>query len=290
MAGMSMRDIKRKIKSLKGTQRITAAMKAVSAAKLKRAEAELKKVRNFARILREITLDLASFPETESVFLKKDNKPTKKVLICIFGSDKGLCGAFNSNLIKTARKKINQLREKNVEVELLTVGNKVTNYFEKYTNIKLRYKWTDIFRRVGEDLAKEIYSTIIKAYLEDGFDEIHIVFNKFINPLRQDVIYDEFLPIKSSQEKQDENIIGMEVVPNYEILDNLVKDYTFAWVLNVLWESTTSEHAARMTAMDNATNNIKDLIKKLTISYNKARQAAITKELIEITNAIEAMK
>jgi len=290
MAGMSMRDIKRKIKSLKGTQRITAAMKAVSAAKLKKAEAELKKIRNFARILREITLDLASFPEAESVFLKKDNKPTKQVLICIFGSDKGLCGAFNSNLIKTARNKINQLKEKNIEVELLTVGNKVTNYFEKYTNIKVKYKWTDVFRKVGEDLAKEIYSAIINAYLEEGFDEIHIVFNKFINPLRQDVIYDEFLPIKSPQEKQDEDVVGMEVVPSYEILDNLVKDYTFAWVLNVLWESATSEHAARMTAMDNATNNIKDLIKKLTISYNKARQAAITKELIEITNAIEAMK
>ena len=160
-------------------------------------------------------------------FLKKDNKVTKKVLICIFGSDKGLCGAFNSNLIKITKKKIDELKEKNIEVELLTVGNKVTTYFEKYTNIKVRYKWTDIFRRVGEDLAKEIYSTIINAYLEEGFDEIHIVFNKFINPLKQDVIYDEFLPIKSYQkEEKDKTVTGIEVVPNYEILDNLVKDYT----------------------------------------------------------------
>ncbi len=289
MAGMSMRDIKRKIKSLKGTQRITAAMKAVSAAKLKRAEAELKKIRNFARILREITLDLADVPNANSVFLRKENHNPKKILICVFGSDKGLCGAFNANLIKTTRKKVAEYREKGIEVELLTVGNKVTTFFEKYTDIPVRYKWVDVFRRLGEDLAKEIYNAIIDAYLLEGFDEVHIVFNKFINPLRQDVIYDEFLPIKPVKNEKDENKV-LDVIPDVDILDQLVQDYTYGWVLNVLWESATSEHAARMTAMDNATKNIQDLIKKLTISYNKARQAAITKELIEITNAIEAMK
>ncbi len=283
-----MREIKAKIKSLKGTKRITAAMKAVSAAKLRKAQDELFNVRPYADVMKGITegLYLRENPAIHSIFKVR---PVKRIELVVISSDKGLCGAFNANIIRNVNRFARQKIEEGVEVSLTTVGNKATHFFTKYSDLNVRKSIKDIFRRIGLPLAQEIAYDLYLGYTSEYFDEVYLVYNKFYNALKQEVTFEKIMPL-SVEVEEGTPVAEYTVGPDEKVVEEAVKAYVSAAVLRALKESETSEHAARMTAMDNATKNAEDLIRKLTISFNKARQAAITKELIEITTAIEAMK
>ncbi len=283
-----MREIKAKIKSLKGTKRITAAMKAVSAAKLRKVQSDLFNVRPYAKVMRGIVegLYLRENPAIHSIF---NVRPVKRVEYVVISSDKGLCGAFNANIIRTVNRLAKEKKEQGIDVSLTTVGNKASQFFTKYSDLHVRKEIRDIFRRIGLPLANEIAEDIYLGYISEYFDEVYVVYNRFVNALTQEVTVERILPLVVEVE-EDVPVAEYLVGPDEGVVERAVKSYVSAAILRALKESETSEHAARMTAMDNATKNADDLIKKLTISFNKARQAAITKELIEITTAIEAMK
>ena len=283
-----MREIKAKIKSLKGTKRITAAMKAVSAAKLRKAQEDLFNVRPYAEVMKGIAkgLYLRGNPAIHPIFRIR---PVKRIELIVISSDKGLCGAFNSNIIRQVNRFAREKQSQGIEISLTTVGNKVTQFFTKYSDLKVRKSFTDIFRRIGLPLAKEISADLYLGYISEYFDEVYVVYNKFYNALKQEVTFERIMPL-SVEEREEEPNAEYTVGPDERVIEEAIKSYASAVVLRALKESETSEHAARMTAMDNATKNAEDMIKKLTLSFNKARQAAITKELIEITTAIEAMK
>ncbi len=283
-----MREIKAKIKSLKGTKRITAAMKAVSAAKLRKAQEELLNVRPYAEVMQEMAkgLYLRGNPALHSIFKVR---PVKRIELVVISSDKGLCGAFNANIIRNVNRFAKEKTSEGVEISLTTVGNKATQFFTKYSDLKVRKTFTDIFRRIGLPLASEISMDLYLGYMSEYFDEVYLVYNKFYNALKQEVTFERIMPL-SVEVEEGAPISEYTVGPDESVIEEAIKSYITGVVLRALKESETSEHAARMTAMDNATKNAEDLIRKLTISFNKARQAAITKELIEITTAIEAMK
>jgi len=283
-----MREIKAKIKSLKGTKRITAAMKAVSAAKLRKAQIDLFNVRPYAEVMRGIAegLYLRENPAIHSIFKVR---PVKRVEFVVISSDKGLCGAFNANIIRTVKRLASEKKASGIDVSLTTVGNKASQFFTKYSDLHVRKEVRDTFRRIGLPLANEIAQDLYLGYLSEYFDEVYLVYNRFVNALTQEVTVEKLLPL-SVEVEEGTPISEYTVGPDETVVEEAVKSYVSSSVLKALKESETSEHAARMTAMDNATKNAEDLIRKLTISFNKARQAAITKELIEITTAIEAMK
>ncbi len=283
-----MREIKAKIKSLKGTKRITAAMKAVSAAKLRKAQEELFNVRPYAEVMKGIAkgLYLRENSAIHSIFRVR---PVKRIELVVISSDKGLCGAFNANIIRRVNKFASEKAKEGIEISLTTVGNKASQFFTKYSQLHVRKEIRDIFRRIGLPLANEIAYDLYLGYLSEYFDEVYLVYNKFFNALRQEVVFEKIMPLTVEVE-EGAPVAEYTVGPDEKVIEEAVKAYVSAVVLRALKESETSEHAARMTAMDNATKNAEDLIRKLTISFNKARQAAITKELIEITTAIEAMK
>jgi F-type H+-transporting ATPase subunit gamma len=283
-----MREIKAKIKSLKGTKRITAAMKAVSAAKLRKAQEELFSTRPYAEVMKGITegLYLRENPVIHPIFAKRD---VKRIELVVLSSDKGLCGAFNANIIRSVNRFAQEKKAQGIDISLTTVGNKASLFFTKYSELRVRKEIRDIFRRIGLPLAQEIAYDLYLGYMSEYFDEVYLVYNKFYNALKQEVTFERIMPL-SVEVEEDTPIAEYTVGPDESVVEEAVRAYVSAVVLRALKESETSEHAARMTAMDNATKNAEDLIKKLTISFNKARQAAITKELIEITTAIEAMK
>jgi len=283
-----MREIKAKIKSLKGTKRITAAMKAVSAAKLRKAQEELFNIRPYAEVMKGIATGLyvRGNPSIHPIF---QVRPVRRIELIVISSDKGLCGAFNSNIIRQVNKFAKEKLSQGIDISLTTVGNKATQYFTKYSDLKVRKSFTDIFRRIGLPLAKEISADLYLGYISEYFDEVYVVYNKFYNALKQEVTFEKIMPLSMEGAEEEPNA-EYTVGPDENVIKEAVKSYASAIILRSLKESETSEHAARMTAMDSATKNAEDMIKKLTLSFNKARQAAITKELIEITTAIEAMK
>jgi len=283
----SMRDIKAKIKSLKGTMRITAAMKAVSAAKLRKVQTELNHARPYADVMKKIAegLYLRGNAYRHPIFKVRD---VSRIELIVVSSDKGLCGAFNANIIREVNKFSKKNLEKGIDINLTTLGNKASLFFTKYSDLKVRKEYKNIFRKIGPELASEIGEDIYLGYISEYFDEVYVVYNKFVNPLIQEVTFEKMLPL--SAETEEEAIPEYFMTQDETVIENAVKSYINASLLKAFKESETSEHAARMTAMDNATKNAEDLIHRLTLTYNKARQAAITKELIEITTAIEAMK
>jgi F-type H+-transporting ATPase subunit gamma len=283
----SMRDIKAKIKSLKGTMRITAAMKAVSAAKLRKVQTELNHARPYADVMKKIAegLYLRGNAYRHPIFKIRD---VSRIELIVVSSDKGLCGAFNANIIREVNKFSKKNLEKGIDINLTTLGNKASLFFTKYSDLKVRKEYKNIFRKIGPELASEIGEDIYLGYISEYFDEVYVVYNKFVNPLIQEVTFEKMLPL--SAETEEEAIPEYFMTQDETVIENAVKSYINASLLKAFKESETSEHAARMTAMDNATKNAEDLIHRLTLTYNKARQAAITKELIEITTAIEAMK
>lgn len=283
----TQRDIKRRIRSVKNTQQITRAMKLVSASKLRRAQESILSARPYAMKLMDMMRHLAARcnPDTHPLLQKREEK---RILLVVITSDKGLCGGFNSNILRKAMRVIKENPGK--EVFLIAAGRK-GNIFFQVQGRKVLHDYAGWTKDFSFTQAMEIGDTLVNLYLQNAVDKIYVVYNEFKSVIQQEVIIEQLLPIVHEKPAGEEEAVDYIYEPDEaSILDDLLKKYMNVEVYRAFLESTASEHGARMTAMDNATRNAGEMIDTLTLNYNKARQAYITKELIEVVNGAEALQ
>jgi F-type H+-transporting ATPase subunit gamma len=288
----TLKDIRIRLKGIKSTQQVTKAMKMVAAAKLRRAQDRAIAARPYAGKLKEMLASLSTKVDTSLNPLLSPREEVKKVLVILVTSDRGLCGGFNTNIIKVAQKVIHEdyadLHAKG-NVTMICAGSKGSDFFRK-RNYNITAAYPGVFNNLEFSKAKEIAETAAKMYLTGEVDRVLLVYNEFKSVLAPNLKTEQLLPIAPEQGAADS---GSEYI--YEpspaaIIDVLVPKHLNTQVWRVMLESNAAEQAARMAAMDSATENAKELIRVLNISYNRARQAAITKELSEIVAGADALK
>ncbi|RMG66606.1 MAG: ATP synthase F1 subunit gamma, partial [Nitrospirae bacterium] len=284
-----LRDIKRRINSIKSTAKITRAMKMVSAAKLRKAQERMFALRPYADKIDELLHSLAQ-PGEQDVHPLLKVRPRKTVEVLIITSDKGLCGAFNANVLKAGVKLISRLKEEGLDVTLSTIGKKARDYF-KYRDVKMRRNWTGLSGKVSYSAAQEVARELMDGYINETFDELYLVYNEFKSVVAQNIVEKKLLPIAEIEQEEKEAFKDFLIEPSEEEIFNILLPKSIEiLVFRALIESAASEEAARMTAMENATKNAEDMIDRLTLEFNKARQASITKELMDIVGGAEAIK
>lgn len=286
----TLRDIKRRIKGVQNTQQITKAMKMVAAAKLRRAQDNVINARPYAKKIIETLTNLVSEEHKNSnQYLAK--RDVKNVLVVIFTADRGLCGAFNTNLIKESTRLIDEeLKSQGITASLYCVGKKGFDHFKK-RGYNIYGSSIGIFNSLKYDHAKKIFQEISIGYLNGDFDKIEIVYNEFRSVVQQKVVREQYLPIPIDSSGDDNQKGNFIYEPSQNgIFEYLLPKHLMAQLWRMLLESNASEFGARMTAMENATTNAKELIRTLKITYNKQRQASITKEILEIVSGANALK
>lgn len=285
MAGT--REIKRRVKSIKSTQQITRAMKMVSAAKLRRAQDRALAARPFAFKLKEI---LTSVAESSGgvVHPLLASREVKNVAVIVLSSDRGLAGGYNSNIIKQTQALLKD--KQGLSVQLITIGRKATDFYKR-TEYPIRASYIGLPDNIPFGQAKEIAIEAMHGYEKEEFDEVYLIYNKFVSAMQQIPTTVKLLPLESGSLKDSEGLKGEYVYePSPEdILSTLLPKYVEILIYQTLLESKASEHGARMIAMGSATDNAGEMIDKLTLIFNRARQAAITKEIAEIVGGAEAM-
>jgi len=289
----TLKELKNKINSVKNTQKTTRAMKLVSTAKLKRAEEALLLSREYAKkiqeVINEISAKLAAVKDSISLRAFSEIDEIKKVDIIIITADKGLCGGFNHQTIKETLKKIEELKSKNIKVRLKVIGKKAIEFF-RFKDIEMYKTVENLSSAPNYEKAAEIINESYKDFVNEEIDNIILIYNGYVNKLTQQVHLKELLPL-SVKENNNNEYLEIEPTDDYEaVLESLVKKYLEYIMYYSLLDSLAGEHSARMQAMDAATNNAQEMVRQLTLQFNKARQEAVTKELIEIVTAIEAMK
>lgn len=288
MPKANLRDIRKRIASVRSTQQITKAMKMVAAAKLRRAQENLIAARPYANKMLEVFQNLISLTAAEAHPLLAIREP-RKVQLVVFTSDRGLCGAYNMNLIQKAERFLSEQKGKSSQIDLSFIGRKGRDYFRK-RKVTIYREVVNFYGKVDLAMASQIAHGLIQDYREAQVDAIYLLYSEFRSPISQPVILKRILPVSAPMDKK---IGGAEYIfepSQKEILDQLLPMVVEIQIYQALLESVASEFGARMTAMDNATKNADEMIEKLTLVYNKARQAGITKELIEIVSGAEALK
>jgi F-type H+-transporting ATPase subunit gamma len=302
MPKASLRDIRKRIASVRSTQQITKAMKMVATAKLRRAQENILANRPYAAKMLEVLRSLAArtLPDAHPLLYRRE---PKRVELVVFTSDRGLCGAFNMNLISRAERFLGE--EKGAEsLTLSFIGRKGRDYFRK-KKVPIRQEYVNLFGKVDYPLAARIGQDLVKSYVEERVDAIYLLYSEFKSAMQQRVVLVKILPLASGVLQEEKGggkgsspgASGTPAAVDYiyepsevEILGKILPMYVEVQIYRALLESAASEFGARMTAMENATNNAAEMIDKLTLVYNKARQAAITRELIEIVSGAEALK
>jgi F-type H+-transporting ATPase subunit gamma len=286
----TLRDIKRRIKAVQSTSKITKAMKMVSAAKFRKAQQRMFELRPYAERMGNILSSLAGGAEVD-IHPLLAVRPRKSIEVLIITSDRGLCGAFNTNILKAGTKHIAALQKDGFDVAISCVGRKARDYFKR-RNIELKNSWTGISGKISYANAQEIAGAIIEKYTNETVDEVILVYNEFKSAIAQKVVVGRLLPLAPI-----ETLEASLPVYNFiyeptkqEIFTRLVPKNVEIQIFRALIESQASEEAARMAAMENATKSANDMISSLTLQYNKARQATITKELMDIVGGVEALK
>lgn len=290
------KDIRVKISSTLKTQQTTKAMKMVSAAKLRRSQTAIVNARPYARSIESVIRKIAASEQVQHPLLEKKSNP-KKVLLVIVTSDRGLCGGFNNNVIKHANTWVQANKTNLQKLDLICIGRKGADFFRR-RNMNLVKTILNLASDIRYTLAAEVSQELMAAFLAGDYDEIRIIYNEFKSAISQIVVDETLLPIGGSAASQDGNVVDVapatagsivfEPTPDV-IIEQLLKKHFAVQVYRCLLESLASEHGARMAAMENATRNSGEVIKSLTLIYNKIRQAAITTELIEITSGAEAL-
>jgi len=287
MAGS--RDILRRIRSVKNTQQITKAMKAVSASKLKKAQAAMLAARPYANKLVTVLGNLAARAPREYHPLLA-HRGCRRIEFLVMTSDRGLCAAFNTNIMKRAVALYNEKKTDGCDLTLNIVGRKGRDYLTR-RGYEIRKDWTGISGHLNYSHASMIAAEIIENYINAEVDEVYVIYNEFKSALSQTVIAEKILPIETPRAAVEATSGDYIYEPSPEgVLETLLPKHVEFQIYRALRESEASELGARMTAMDAASNNAKEMIAKLTLKYNKARQAAITKELMEIIGGAEALK
>jgi F-type H+-transporting ATPase subunit gamma len=294
----TLREIRQRISGVKGTQKITKAMKMVAAAKLRRAQDAVIAARPYARKTKELFTHLGGVVEIAGhpMFVAR---PVQRVAIIVVTADRGLCGAFNSNIIKTAIHHINmnyRALNESGNVSLVCIGRKGCDFFPK-NNYNVTLQRAGIFHDLNFSVAEDVITQVVNGYLNGLYDRVEIVYNEFKSIIQQRTVVEQLLPIETtaviphSSEKPSASSVNYIYEPSAkEIIDALVPKHLNFQMWRALLESNAAEQGARMSAMENATTNATDLIRSLQLSYNKARQAAITKELLEIVGGAEALQ
>jgi F-type H+-transporting ATPase subunit gamma len=287
----TLRDIKRRIVGVKNTQQITKAMKMVAASKLRRAQEGILNARPYARKISEMLSHLVTDEQ-------RNNNPyiaereIRNVAVVVVTADRGLCGAFNTNIIREAARFVNNdLKEKNYNISMFCAGKKGYDFFSRreYT---IAGKEIGFFSTLRYESAINISNDLITRYLDGTFDKIYLVYNEFKSIIQQKMVIEQFLPIPIKKDDEGKNQQETHYIyepDQAEIFNYLLPKHLKAQMWRVLLESNAAEFGARMTAMDNATTNAKDLIRSLQLTYNKERQAAITKEILEIVSGANAL-
>lgn len=289
----SLQSLRRKIASVKNTQKITKAMKMVAAAKLKRAQDRILSARPYAHQLRDVVRHLAerASPISHPLLRKREGRKTELLVIT---SDRGLCGAFNANILRQAVECLQEHAERGEQVSVSVAGRKGCDFFRRRTWM-IRQEWPGIFDRLSFEHSLDMGQDIIQHYNDGTFDQLYVVYNEFKSVMQQRVVVEKLLPIESLDEEGSQApamAVGAYLFEpdEDELLQTLLPKHFQVQAFRVLLESAAAEQAARMTAMDGATRNAGELIQKVTLFYNKTRQAAITKELMDIVGGAEALK
>ena len=283
----NLKEIRNRITSVGSTMQITSAMKMVSAAKLKRAQDAILQMRPYANKLTELLVNLSSSLDSSEGGDFSGNREIKNVLLVPITSNRGLCGGFNANIIKQTISLINDdYNDKTVSV--LSIGKKSSEYFRN-NNYNVISSHDDIFSDLTYDSVAKIAEDIMQSYLDPKCDKVILVYNQFKNAATQNVMSENYLPVESPEEEGA--VIGDYIFEpeKKEIIEQLIPKSLKTQLFKAVLDSHASEHGARMTAMHKATDNASELKKDLTLSYNKARQAAITAEILEIVGGAEAL-
>jgi F-type H+-transporting ATPase subunit gamma len=297
----SIKDLKKRIGTVKSTQQTTRAMKMVSAAKLRRAQEAINSQRPYAKRLRDLIQLVSSLSEgpAESAILNREKGSKegekKNLLLVVVTSDRGLCGGFNSSIIKRAQRWISTHKDQYASIELTFVGRKGNEFFKNKKIAKPGHFYNEVTGKMTFAHAKSLSDSLIEAYVSGRVDEVKFVFNEFINAVTQRTQVEDFLPLElkkhASEHKQTELPPMYIVKPSYgAVLQELIAKNFSIQAFRVLLETQAGEHGARMSSMENATKNAGEMIRKLSLQYNKQRQASITKELLEIISGSESQK
>jgi len=286
----TLRDIKRRIKAVQSTSKITKAMKMVAAAKFRKAQQRMFELRPYAERMSEGLSRLAGDLEAD-IHPLLVVRPRRNVEVLVITSDRGLCGAFNTNILKAGAKHVADLKSEGFNVSISSVGRKAKDYFKR-RGVEFRSTWTGISGRISYANAQEIAADIIESYTNETIDEVIIVYNEFKSVIAQKVVVTRLLPLAPIEAAADAlPVFNIIYEPSKEeIFSSLVPKNVEIQIFRALLESQASEEAARMSAMENATKSANEMIQKLSLQYNKARQASITKELMDIVGGVEAMK
>jgi F-type H+-transporting ATPase subunit gamma len=293
----TLRDIRRRIKAVRNTRQITKAMKMVAAAKLRRAQSRMLNLRPYSDKMYEVigTLGRVDDVDLHPLLVRR---PRAAIGVVVMTSDRGLCGAFNTNILKGAAQFIGELKEGQFQVRVSVVGRKAIDYF-RHRGVDLRSRWSGISGKITYENAQQIASDIIAGYIQEDFDEVHLIYNEFKNVVHQKVTVKKILPLAdiatelAPEAEKKSSAGGGDIIfePSAKaIYQDLLPKALEIQVYRALLESQASEEAARMTAMENASKNADEMIRRLTLVANKVRQATITRELMDIVGGVEALK
>jgi F-type H+-transporting ATPase subunit gamma len=286
----SLKSIKKRIASVKNTGQITKAMKMVSAAKLRRAQENVVAARPYAKKLSEVLGRLSGNVPTDCSPLIQRREGSNKALLVVVTSDRGLCGGFNANLCKAADRFVKERKSDYSELKIMALGKKGNDFMKRRHGVWKNH--VNLLSSLNYQTAALLAQEIIEGYLAEEYDEVHIVYNEFRSVMSQEITFTKLLPVtppaSDAQEVEPREYIYEP--DQAELLAELLPKHIEVQIFKTLLETVAGDHGARMTAMDSASKNAKEMIGKLTLIYNRARQAAITKELMEIISGAESVK
>ena len=284
----TLREVKKRIKSVVSTRRITKAMEMVAAAKLRRAQQRVEQAKPYAKKMDEMLSHLAQAATGEINHPYFENRPIKRKTLVVLTSDRGLCGSFNTNVLRKAEAWLAE--QKGCEVEIVTIGKRGNDYYKrrKWPIVQFFGDWGGV---PNYDRTREIMTLLTSRFVSGQTDEITLVFTRFLSMVRYQVVGEAYLPIAKPALKEGEHVgeYIFEPTPE-EIYSALMPGYATTKLVTAIVESFASEHGSRMIAMGGATKNAGEMIQSLTLNYNKARQAQITKEILEVVSGAEALK
>ncbi|MBP6429428.1 MAG: ATP synthase F1 subunit gamma [Bacteroidales bacterium] len=289
----NLKEVRSRITSVGSTMQITSAMKMVSASKLRRAQNAVIALRPYSKLLSKVISNIME----DNVELMESpygrNSETDNVLLIVLTSNKGLCGGFNANIIKEVKKRIGEFsnQDKYIKVDLMSFGKKSSEHFRKLNGCDLIKTQDSIWDELTFEKVTKITEEVMQLFVKGKYDKVEIIYNKFKNATTQIISREEFLPLGSLNDDQEQAINKNYIFEpsREEIIENIIPQALKIQMFRCMLDSFAAEHGARMTAMHKATDNAQSLLKELKLSYNKARQAAITNEIIEISSGAEAL-
>lgn len=282
----NLKELRNRITSVSSTMQITSAMKMVSASRLKKAQDAITQMRPYANKLKEILANVSgTLDASENAYASE--RPLSNVLLVVVTSNRGLCGAFNTNVIKQARVQINRYEKQGAAVQVLAVGKKAFDAYRRtpYFLDQRNDIWLDLNFEAASGIAQEL----MEGFMQDKWDRVEVIYNRFRNAAIQDVMTEQFLPVVPTVNEDQAGGDYIYEPGKVEILEDLIPTSLKVQIFKALLDSNASEHGARMTAMHKATDNANDMRNHLRLEYNKARQAAITNEILEIVGGAEAL-